>query len=334
MRNRTALTLLITALLAGCSGGGDSADSGTDPEASVAAETTANASGEAAARGAADVEAPGQVNQPPTGDTDRKIVRNGTLRILVDDVEESFDEIMAMTETSRGYVEQANLTPPRDGGRKGRGRLVLRVPADDVDAIMGDIEDLAVQVVESTLSAEDRTGQYVDLESRLTTLQSARDELRALLTEIRERPDATAGQILEVLSEVTAVETQIEQIQGRLANIDDLVAFATVTVQLRTAQGTAPLVDESWAPGATARDSGRDLVERLQGLTDIVIRIGIGVVPILLIVLAVPALILWLVVRARRPRGDAEPIGPLSPSVGGRAPANPASDESGGDQPS
>ena len=75
----------------------------------------------------------------------------------------------------------------------------LRVPADELSSVMATIKKSVDEVVTESQDAEDVTDQFVDLEARLTNLEALEVELVALLTEVREQPDADPAKLLDRL---------------------------------------------------------------------------------------------------------------------------------------
>jgi hypothetical protein len=106
------------------------------------------------------------------------------------------------------------------------GELTLRIPAARFDAVrkalgrLGTVESLAI-------GGDDVGGQLVDLGARLKTLRAEEGSLDVLLGQARD-----IGQVLQVRDRLTGVRTEIEQLAGQQAALDDQVALATVQVSL------------------------------------------------------------------------------------------------------
>ena len=59
-----------------------------------------------------------------------------------------------------------------------------------------------------------------------------RTELLALLTEVRERPNAKVEDILAVHRSLTQIREEIEMLQGRKNLLDNQIDFSTIWVEL------------------------------------------------------------------------------------------------------
>jgi hypothetical protein len=143
--------------------------------------------------------------------------------------------------------------------------------------------------------------------------------LVALLAEVREQADADPAKLLAVFNEVSRVRGEIEQLQGQLNYLNDVVALATLTVYLAPTPAAVPIVEETWAPLEVARESLRNLVSGLQDIGEWAINVVIYTLPLLLLTLGIPLLVLYLLYRwwkkRRRPAPPApEPIPPVLPA--------------------
>ena len=145
-------------------------------------------------------------------------------------------------------------------------------------------------------NASDVTAEYTDLEAQLRNLEAAERELQALLTEVRERPNAKPADILEVYNALSQKRGEIEQVKGRLQYLQNQVGFSTITSDLVPDEVTAPVIDEGWQPLVTVKNAFRSLVNILQGLVVLLINLVIVVLPVLLLV-ALPIVLLVLLVR-------------------------------------
>jgi hypothetical protein len=167
-----------------------------------------------------------------------------------------------------------------------------------MDGIKGSVET----VVSESQNADDVTEQFIDLEARLTNLEALEVELRALLTEVRQQPEADPDKLLRVYNEIAIVRGQIEQIQGQLKHLENVVDLATLTIGLTPTPAVVPIADDTWEPVEVARDALRSLVTGMQGVADWAIHFALYTLPMLLILLGIPAAIGLFVYRQWRKR--------------------------------
>jgi hypothetical protein len=262
----------------------------------------------------------------------RAVIRTGTMHIRATDTTEVADRVVEVVEDVGGYVAGTDLT--RDAEGVVQGSFTFRVPTEELTGVLDAFDELADAVLERRLDETDVTTQLVDLEAEITNLEAFEEELRALLTEVRES-GADAEDLLSVFDRINSVRGQIDQAEARRTMLTDQVAMSTVYLRLSPTASTGPVGDPGWDPGGTARTALASTVRALTSLADAAIRIGLTILPVTLVLLAPVALVLWLVRRwwKRRPRpeptdqtptaspGWAAPTGtppPPSPTAGDR----------------
>lgn len=227
----------------------------------------------------------------------RKVIARATMLLVVDDAEPVVEQIQVLMDTVGGYVANANLYKS-DYGEDARlqGTLTLRVPADQLEGVMAQLEAMAVDVNNKTLNREDVTDQYSDIEAQLRNLAAAEEELREMLAEVRAKPNAKPEDILTVYNHLSNIRNQIEQLQGRKNMFDNLIGLSTLDLTLTPNLITLPVVEEGWQPSAVVRDALRELVSTLQGLGDMAIWLGIYLLPVAIIIL-IGGWLLWMILR-------------------------------------
>lgn len=308
-----ALVVLLALGAAACSGGEDASTTQSDTGSDTAGgfdgggvddfgdEGAAEAPRDAGDAAGEDSGAGGSIGLP--GLENRKVIRNAELDLVVEDTEAAVRDITRLVEAAGGFVASADLVrfgDEEDGGQL-RGFLTLRVPSERLSATLDGLEDLAVEVKGKSLGSDDVTGEYADIEAQLTNLRAVEEELRDLLTEVRES-SSDANQILTVFERLRVVRDDIERLEGRQQLLDDLVALSTVTVNLEPEEGDRPIVDDDWSPGDVARDALEATVDALRAVVDVLIWLALTLLPLALLLLGPIALVAWIVLRRRRRR--------------------------------
>ena len=238
---------------------------------------------------------------------DRMIIQHAEISMVVKDTETTATAIRNQAAAGGGYVSSSNLF--RDGEQL-RGTLTVRVPAQALSTFLDQIKSMAVRVVRDNLSGEDVTQEYTDLGSRQRNLEATETELLALLTEVRQKPNAKASDILEVYDKITQIRGEIEQIKGRMQYLSNLTALATIQIELIPDALSKPVIEEGWQPLATLRDAAARLVKTLQGLVEALIWLVIYALPVLILI-ALPFVLLILLIRFLRRRAPPTPKAPV-----------------------
>jgi Domain of unknown function (DUF4349) len=220
----------------------------------------------------------------------RKLIRTAQVAIEVRDYEVAAEQVARLAESHGGYLADAQTS--RGAQDRRRGTLVIRVPAERFAAAYAALKGLG-KVETETVSTQDVTKAYTDLETRLRVKRDAEGRLREIL---RTRT-ARLSDVLEAERELTRLLEEIEQIEGERRYYDQQIALSTISAALHEPEAAiragalAPLLE-------ALRDSLQVLATSAGALVYLTV---------LLLPWAVAAALLWLVVRAARRRKRAAP---------------------------
>lgn len=292
--------ILVLLALTACNKGGNVAGvaSPASPQADQAASRSIVAPAEPLRQGnAADVGAgvegaPAVANAPAIP---RMIVRTADVRIIVADTSKTVDAVTKSVESTGGYVSGSNVW--REGDLL-RAKLTLRVPADKLTATLAAIRAQAKRVESETVTSEDVSQEFVDLQSQLRNLEATETELLELL-KIARVNSKRAADVLEVHQQLTLIRGQIEQTRGRMRYLSQVTSMSAIALDVVPDAITKPVLEKQWRPLVVVKDASRALVAFLQNLGTAAIWIIVYVVPIL----GMLALLIYAFVRiARRSR--------------------------------
>lgn len=258
-------------------------------EKEVVSEAYATAAAAPAGYGAADEE--------KARIAERMVIHTVDLRLIVKDTQASLEAVQKLASELGGYVASSRTWHT---GEQLSASLTLRVPADQLTTALEKLRALALEVDSESISGEDVTQEYVDLEARLRNEEAYEKELLALLTETRERT-SKAEDILAVYERLTEVRGRIEQTKGRMQYLETMSAMATITVELIPSELMQPITVAGWHPTGTARSAIRALINALQFFVDAGIWIVLFGLPVLIII-ALPFIVLWYFIRWLRRR--------------------------------
>ena len=163
----------------------------------------------------------------PAGLGQARVVRTAQLQVEVrrGTFQRGFDGLSAIAATNGGFVASSS-TANGDGSAASTGELDLRVPADHFDATLRAVRELG-RTRQEHLQGEDVSGQLVDLEARIKSLQTEEDTLRTIVGQAK-----TVGELLQVQPQLFDVRQQIEQLQAQKAHLDDAASMSTVHVSM------------------------------------------------------------------------------------------------------
>jgi hypothetical protein len=154
-----------------------------------------------------------------------RIVRTADLRVKLGKggFGAAFDRVAALAAANGGFVS-SSTTSSNDGARS--GELTVRVPSDRFDGVRQSLGELG-EIENQSIRGEDVSGQLVDYDARLKSLQAQEDALRVLVGQAK-----AVGDVLQVQSTLFAVRQQIEQLTAQRANLQQAVSLATLQVSL------------------------------------------------------------------------------------------------------
>lgn len=217
----------------------------------------------------------------------RKIVRDLTVRMRVDDVTAFLRSVEALAASSGGYVADREVEQDTDRSRS--GSVTVRVASDRVESIGEALRALGTVEVE-TLKSDDISEQYYDLTARLHNAQQLEGRLIALLSE----RTGKLSDVVEVETKLAAVRETIEQLQGKQRRWDDQVSLATLRITFHSEPRSAVFAGgfgQEWI--AVLGKSAQAFV----GFARSVALLGAALLPWLPIPVA-----FWLLLRLRRSR--------------------------------
>jgi hypothetical protein len=209
---------------------------------------------------------------------ERLVVRTANLSIVVHDPAESARQISALADELGGFVVSSNVyeTTFSDAGVTAvRASITIRVPADSLDEALDRIEAGATEVQSRTVTGEDVTQQYTDLQSRLRNLEAAEAQLREIMASADKTED-----VLAVYNQLVQTRGEIETVKGQIQYYEQSARLSSITVDMIPDVAAQPLQIGGWHPEGTAKDAVTALLRALRFLGDAVIWLAICVLPI------------------------------------------------------
>jgi hypothetical protein len=247
--------LLLGAVLAACGGAGGGASNASSAGDSAASRAVSGdvAAPEPAAGGAEDTGSGysaggGDKGAPRTSTaarvlpSDRDVVYTGSISVRVTDIRRATDRVESLALGVDGVVfsEQSSTNPRHP--RYGDATMTIRVPPTAFGPTLDAVSRLGREL-DRQRSAQDVTTQVTDTTSRLRTQQRSVDRVRVLLSRA-----TTIGQVVQVESELSRREADLESLEAQLKKLDDLTSLATIEVHLtspRPAAKVEPPKDDS-----------------------------------------------------------------------------------------
>lgn len=212
---------------------------------------------------------------------DRLVTQESQLSLLVENVVEAKDKIVAFAKTSGGYMVTSTVANPQDVPT---ATVVVRVQSAKLQEALGYFHGLAVKVVSENLVGQDVTDQYVDIEKRIAILENTMARFAAILAEAREVSD-----IVNLNQQIINIQSQIDSLKGQQEALKQNSQLAKITIYLSTDEIALPYApSETFRPGVIFKLAVRSLVGHLRQIATVAIWLGVFAV------IWVPALLIGL----------------------------------------
>jgi hypothetical protein len=172
--------------------------------------------------------APPQQGSSITGQRDaaaeRKIIYKANVAMEVADYGQAHTDINNLIHLSGGYLLQfsENRTDYEQGGT-----LVVKVPSNGFSGFLADLEKMKPKTIQRSVQGQDVTEEFVDLEARLKSKQAEEARLLDFMGKATKSEELVAFS-----SQIGNVQTQIEQIKGRMRYLEQNVSFSTIEIRL------------------------------------------------------------------------------------------------------
>ena len=225
---------------------------------------------------------------------ERIVIKNADLSIVVDDPAAAMKYIVDLAESQGGFVVNSYLykTYTSNGIEVPAANITVRVPSDNLtkslDNIKALVKDGNTDILNETVSGEDVTREYTDLQSRLRNLENAAEKLQEIMDEAYKTEE-----VLTVYNRLVQVQEEIEVLKGQIKYYDEASRLSAISVTIQAQESVQPLTIGRWQPKGIARDAVQALINALQFIASALIWIIIFIIPVLAIIF-VP---IWLVIR-------------------------------------
>ncbi|MGM0386572.1 MAG: DUF4349 domain-containing protein [Actinomycetota bacterium] len=260
-----------------------------------------------------------------------QLVRYASLSLQVDDVTGAVEEIRTAARTAGGFIQSSDLFsgsggwyPVEEGDVAAPttltgGHLTVRVVDSELESFLDAIRGFGNVTAES-VSSEDVTMQYTDLDARIPILEAERDSLTAMLARA-----TTVEEELMIRDRVVAVTAELRSLLDQRTALADRDTMATVSVSLSVPPSalSPSSVDIPWFSWYELQQAFASGVAGFQRIVYGFLTAVIATAP-----LWIP---LWIVlaVRRRRRAQTADAVPAAAPAA---VPASVAAEESAGDE--
>ena len=271
--------LLLLVACAGTGGGsGASSTAARDTKGQGAQPADARAQGSAQPTPAGPAPATVPATTIPEGPRVQRSARI-SLEVPTGRFDSVLNDVIGIVDQAGGYIS-GSQAQAGDGQRAHSGQVTFQVPADKFDTVLTELRKRGTPQ-NITISGNDVSQQYVDLQARLRNVEAQRNAILALMTQAK-----SVGDTIQIQNQLGQVTGQIEEIKGRIDFLEHSTNYATVSVDIHEAP-------------AGPRDEWGLQTAAIQGLHNFVSVIAVVVLTLATIApLLIGALVLGLAARS------------------------------------
>ncbi len=211
----------------------------------------------------------------PLPQADRKIIKNATISLEVQDVSSALNQVTLLSSQYGGYVVSSRSWYVEDYPPAAN---TFAVPVERFEEALERVRSLG-KVLDEQSSGQDVTDQYVDLEARIRNQEATAARIRSFLDQAR-----TVDEALQVNQQLSQVEQELEQLKGQRDALGQRTAFSTLNVEFSpTIPNTKAKLSSVWSPLGTLAEATDALAAILRVLVDVAIWVVVLSLPFILI---------------------------------------------------
>jgi hypothetical protein len=157
---------------------------------------------------------------------DRMVIYTANLTIRVVSFKDTLKLVKQQLTSANGYIVESNSYSTGDGESL-EGVITVRIPQGTFDSFLQSVEKESTKVVDRSITGQDVTEEFVDLESRLKSKQVVEKRLLDFMEKAEKTED-----LLKISTDLATVQGEIEQIKGRMNYLNNKIDMATVTIHV------------------------------------------------------------------------------------------------------
>ncbi len=162
-----------------------------------------------------------------------KIIHAADVVLVIDEITKTESQLSELVNRFKGYVGNSQILEPK--GQPRSARWVVRIPVDSLDSFLREVVELGTPENRST-NTHDVTEEYVDLKTRIDNKKQLEKRILALL----EKSTGDIKDVLTVEEQLARVREEIEKMEGRVKQLDDVTSMTTVAISAREERDYVP----------------------------------------------------------------------------------------------
>lgn len=232
----------------------------------------------------------------------RLLIRNVSITLETATYQTTYDSIIEAISKNGAYIENSNMTGTGKKNNLHEATIVIRVPAENMDALIKALDGNGT-VTSSSESVQDVTLEYIDMESRISSLKTERDSITKLLEQADD-----LDTILELQDKISEINYEIENYESSLLVMQNQITYSTLTLNIKEVIEETEVADSEEVRNTTLGDK---MWTALKGSLNFLLILGQGILIVLsallpvIVIIGIPVTIV-LIVRHRKKKAKKE----------------------------
>ena len=232
----------------------------------------------------------------------RLLIRNVSITLETATYQTTYDSIIEAISKNGAYIENSNVTGTGKKNNLHEATIVIRVPAENMDALIKALDGNGT-VTSSSESVQDVTLEYIDMESRISSLKTERDSITKLLEQADD-----LDTILELQDKISEINYEIENYESSLLVMQNQITYSTLTLNINEVIEETEVADSEEVRNTTLGDK---MWAALKGSLNFLLILGQGILIVLsallpvIVIIGIPVTIV-LIVRHRKKKAKKE----------------------------
>jgi hypothetical protein len=198
-----------------------------------------------------------------------KIIKTASITLEVKDVYGAVESLKNIAAQKGGYISSTNV----QNGYNNRlsGSVVIRVPQAEFENTLAGVNAIGM-VKSSSTQGDDVTEEYVDIQAQKTSYQNQLAQYNEIM-----KKAVKVSDVLEIQQQIDRVQTQLNQLEGRLKYLNSRIDLSTITVSLQE-------------PEPVGGDTGHNFITTINegiagfiGMIDAIIIIALTLLPLIIV---------------------------------------------------
>lgn len=157
---------------------------------------------------------------------ERKIIKEASLTIYVENFEEQLEFTLNLPEKIGGYIENSNIYGSKAERSRRSASIAIRIPEAELENVLNELRNLG-RIESENITGQDITQSYYDTDARVNNLRQQETRLLEIL-----KMANNVDEILKIENELNRVRTEIDQLTGQLQTWDNMIRLSLVQVHL------------------------------------------------------------------------------------------------------